>query len=151
AEASRDALAVADECGDPAAVVAALRARHTVCGAPDGVAERAELADRLLDLGREMKDTATQALARSWRIDLYFARGDLDRAAAELQDLEWTLGRSVGPLERWYLLRYQGTLAHARARFDDTHRCADDAFATAVKIRHPAAVPVRHALLWALA
>jgi DNA-binding CsgD family transcriptional regulator len=151
AEASRAALAVAADCGDPAAVVAALRARHTVCGGADGVAERAELADRLLDIGRESKDAATQALARSWRVDLCFANGDLDRAAAELQELRWTLGRSAGPLERWYLLRYEGALAHARARFDEARRCADDAFATAVKIRHPAAVPVRHALLWAVA
>ncbi len=151
AEASHAALAVADDCGDSAALVAALHARHTVCGTPDGIAERAELADRLLDLGRGMKDAATQVLARSWRIDLCFARGDLDRAAAELQDLQWTLGRSAGPLERWYLLRYQSALAHAQARFDDARRWADDAFATAAKIRHPAAVPVRHALLWALA
>jgi DNA-binding CsgD family transcriptional regulator len=150
ARASRAALAAADECADPAALAAALHARHTVCGAPDGIAERTDLADRLLDLGRETTDAATQALARSWRVDLCFARGDLDRAAAELHDLQWMLGRSAGPLERWYLLRYQGALAHARGRFDDARRCADEAFATAAKIRHPAAVPVRHALLWAL-
>jgi hypothetical protein len=36
ADASRAALAAARDCGDPGALVAALRARHTVCGGPDG-------------------------------------------------------------------------------------------------------------------
>src|SRR6266498_3029635 len=150
-DASREALTMAGECGEPAAVVAALQARQAVCGTPEAVAERVDLADRMLSIGRQAGDTAIQALARSWRVDLCFARGDLDRAAAESHELEWCYGASAGPLERWYLVRYQGALAHAQARFDAARACADEAYAIATRIRHPAAVPVRHALLWAIA
>jgi DNA-binding CsgD family transcriptional regulator len=150
-DASREALTMAGECGEPSVVVAALKARQAVRGTPEAVAERADLADRMLSIGRQSGDTAIQALARSWRVDLCFAHGHLDRAAAESQELEWCLGASAGPLERWYLLRYQGALAHAQARFDDARACADEAYTIATRIRHPAAVPVRHALLWAIA
>jgi DNA-binding CsgD family transcriptional regulator len=150
-DASRGALTMAGECGDPSAVVAALQARQAVCGTPEAVAERADVTERMLSMGQQSGDTAIQALARSWRVDLCFAGGHLDRAEAELQELEWCLGAAAGPLERWYLLRYQGALAHARARFDHARACADEAYAIAAKIRHPAAVPVRHALLWAIA
>jgi DNA-binding CsgD family transcriptional regulator len=149
-EASRDALTMAGECGESSAVVAALQARQAVCGTPEAVAERADLADRMLSIGQQVADRVIQALARSWRVDLCFARGHLDRAAAESQELEWCLGASAGPLDRWYLLRYQGALAHAQARFDDARVRADEAYAIAARFRHPAAVPVRHALLWAI-
>jgi len=46
---SRDALAVAGSAGDPVALVDALRARQLACCAPDGVAERAVLASRMLE------------------------------------------------------------------------------------------------------
>ena len=45
---SRDALAAAGSTGDPVALVGALRARQLACCAPDGVAERAALASRML-------------------------------------------------------------------------------------------------------
>jgi hypothetical protein len=122
ADASRAALAAARDCGDPGALVAALRARHTVCGGPDGGPERAELASRLLDISREANDPVTQALAQSWRVDLCFARGDLDGVAAQLQAVAWSHGRFAGPLERWYLLPYQGALAQAQGRFDEARR-----------------------------
>src|SRR5262249_45942735 len=107
--------------------------------------------ERMLSIGQQPGDKAIQALARSWRVDLCFAGGHLDRADAELQELEWCLGAAAGPMGRWDLLRYRGGLAHAPARFDDARGAADEAYAIAAKIRHPAAVPVRHALLWAIA
>ena len=45
---SRDALADAESTGDPVALVDALRARQLACCAPDGLAERTVLAERML-------------------------------------------------------------------------------------------------------
>jgi hypothetical protein len=54
---SRDALAAAGSAGNPVALVDALQARQLACCAPDGVAERAVLASRML----EAADTAGSA------------------------------------------------------------------------------------------
>lgn len=133
--------------GDPAATVAALRARHLHCGAPDRLAERTELAGQLLASARDSGDAELLATAHGWRIDNCFAAGDLAGVAAELQRFRWFSDRSGGPLARWALLRYEAALAQATGRFTEARRCADAAFAAVAALRYPSAVPVRHALL----
>lgn len=46
--ASVEGLALAERSGDPVAVAAALHARQLVCSGPDGLDERADLAERML-------------------------------------------------------------------------------------------------------
>ena len=59
---SRDALAAAGSARDPVALVDALRARQLACCAPEGVAERAVLASRML----EAADTAGSSWLEMW-------------------------------------------------------------------------------------
>jgi DNA-binding CsgD family transcriptional regulator len=125
--ASEQALEVADRCGDPAAVVAALRARQLVCTGPDGVAERARLADRMLAVGRDTADPVAQMWAHLWRIDVAFQRGDLAAVARELEPLGWCTEEVRGPLARWHLRQCQAVLAQAQARFGDARVLADQA------------------------
>lgn len=150
AAASRAAVDEADRCGDPAATVAALRARHLVRGGPEQLAERVDLADQLLASARDSGDAALLATAHGWRIDICFARGDLAGVAAELELFRWWSGQSGGPLMRWMLSRYEAALAQAQGRFAEARHCADTAFAAVAPLRYPAAVPVRHALLTAV-
>jgi len=127
--ASRQALAAANECGDQDAVTAALRARQLVCSGPDGVDERARLAERMFAIGRERRDPATQMWAHLWRIDVAFQRGDLPAAAQELELLSRCAQEVRGPVARWHLLQCRAVLAQAQARFADGRRLADQALA----------------------
>jgi DNA-binding CsgD family transcriptional regulator len=150
ANTSRQALVVAERCGEPDALIAALRARHIVCSGPSDVAERDELAGRLLQIGWDQESPATRMSAHWWRIDARFACGDLAGVAAELEQLAWCTAQVGGPVARWSLLRYQGALAQARGDFAAARRHADDAFAAIEPTQHPAALPIRLAILGAI-
>jgi DNA-binding CsgD family transcriptional regulator len=127
--ASAEALTVAQHCGDEAALVAALRARQLVCSRPDGVDERARLAEEMLALGRESRVPATRMWAHLWRIDVEFQRGDLAAVARELERLAWCAEEVRGPVARWHLLQCRAVLAQAQARFADARRLTDQALA----------------------
>lgn len=126
--ASEEALALAQSAGDQRALEAALRARRLACSGPDGLEERAALADRMLELGRSAADPHTQMWARLWHVDAAFERGDLVRVARELEALSWCVEQVGGPHARYELLKCRAVLAQAQARFDDAMRLADEAF-----------------------
>ena len=85
--ASEEALEIGERCADPAALMAALRARQLVCSSPEGLAERALLAEQMLTLGRSTGAPGTRMWAHLWRIDVAFQRGDLAAVARELESL----------------------------------------------------------------
>ncbi len=127
--ASAQALALADQRGDPAALGAALRARRMARSAPEGLDERERLAERMLALGRESADALTQLWGRLWRVDAAFERGDLARVAREVGALAACVEGVRGPQARFELLKCQAVLAQARAHYDDALRLAGEAFA----------------------
>lgn len=146
--AGREAVAVAEACADPDALVAALRARQMACSGPDGVEVRAALAARLLRFGPEGGDAAIWG--HLWRIDVCVERGELFDAAAEVDELEWCAGRLGDPAGRWHVLKVRAMLAQAHGRFADARRLAEEAFAAAPADGHAGAVGARLALLTAL-
>jgi len=127
--ASAEALALAQECGDPVALGAALRARRMACSAPEGLDERERLADRMFALGRDRADPLTQLRAHLWRIDAVFERGDLAHVTREVEALSSCVEQVGGPHARYELLRCQAVLAQAQGRYDDALRLAGKAFA----------------------
>ena len=144
--ASEQALALAEQSGDPLAVAAALRARQLVCSGPDGLDDRAQLADRMLALGRQTGQADVEVWARLWRIDASFERGDLGRVASEIDALARCVREIQGPRERFEVLRCQAALAQAQARFVDARRLADEAFAVMAPSGHPGPYAVRAAI-----
>ncbi len=148
--ASVEALALAEQSGEYAALVAAVHARQIVCSGPDGLEERAALAERLLALGREAADPTEQLWGHLWRFDVAFERGEFGRVAREVEDIAGLAQEVRGPLARWQLLRCRAMLAQAQARFDDARRLADEAYATVAPTGHPAAALIRGALLTAV-
>jgi DNA-binding CsgD family transcriptional regulator len=144
--ASEHALALAEQSGDPLAVAAALRARQLVCSGPDGLEDRARLADRMLELGRQTRQADVEVWARLWQIDALFERGDLGRVASEIDALARCVREIQGPRERFEVLRCQAALAQAQARFLDARRLADEAFAVMAPSGHPGPYAVRAAI-----
>ncbi|MDF2975386.1 MAG: transcriptional regulator, LuxR family [Actinomycetospora sp.] len=145
---SREALAVAEGCGDGPALVAALRARQMACSGPDGIEVRSAAAERLLALA-DAGDEA-RLWGHLWRIDVHVERGELFDAAAELDRLAWVAGRYGGPTARWHVLKVRAMLAQAHGRFDEARRLATEAFATAPATATGGAVGARLALLTAV-
>jgi DNA-binding CsgD family transcriptional regulator len=148
--ASEKALALAEECGDRKALVAALRARQLVCEGPDGLEERERLAERMLVLGRESQNPTEEMWARLWRVDAAFERGELVAAARELEALGPVTREVGGPWARWQLLRGEGVLAQAQARFGEARRLVAEAFDAIARTGHPFAALPRAGLLQAV-
>jgi DNA-binding CsgD family transcriptional regulator len=144
--ASEQALALAEQGGDPLAMAAALRARQLVCSGPDGLDDRAQLADRMLRLGRQTRQAGVEVWGRLWWIDASFERGDLGRVASEIDALARCVREIRGPRERFEVLRCQAALAQAQARFVDARRLADEAFAVMAPSGHPGPYAVRAAI-----
>ena len=145
--ASEAALALAEQCGDPAVVEAALRARQLTCAGPDAVDERSIIAERMLTLARETGSHSAGMWGHLWRIDVAFQRGDLGSVAQDLEAAARAAEQVRGPLARWQVLRSQGVLAQAQARFEDGQRLADKAFTTLAPTGHPSVPMMRSALL----
>ena len=122
------ALAVAESSGDLLALVDALRARQLACCAPEGAAERAVLAQRLLDAAASTGSAWVEMSGRLWRIDTLFETGQLRSIQHELTDLEICLERVRDPTGRWHLLHCSATLAQATGRFTEAERLAGEAF-----------------------
>jgi DNA-binding NarL/FixJ family response regulator len=136
---SRDALAVAGSAGDPVALVDALHARQLACCAPDGVAERAVLASRMLGAADTAGSAWLEMWGRLWRIDTLFETGQLRSVRPELADLEGCVERLPGPLARWHLLETSATLALATGRFTEAMQLAWQAFKVFSDMGHPVA------------
>ena len=139
AQVSRDALAVAGSAGDPMALVDALRARQLACCAPDGVAERAVLASRMLEAADAAGSAWLEMWGRLWRIDTLFETGQLRSVRRELADLESCVERLPGPLAQWHFVQTAATLALATGRFTEATRLAADAFKVFSDMGHPVA------------
>ena len=138
-EVSRDALDLAESTSDPAALVDALRARQLACCAPEGVAERASLATRMLEAADQIHSAWVEMWGRLWRIDTLFETGQLARISRELADLAICVERVHGHLARWHLLECSATLAHATGRFAEAVRLGGDAFKVISDMGHPLA------------
>ena len=114
---------------DPASVAAALRARQLVVSGPEGLEERATLADRMYAVGRDGRDPACRMWGHLWRIDVAFERGDLAAVSRELEPLAHCAAELRTPVARWHLLQARAVLAQAVGRFADARLLADRAVA----------------------
>ena len=138
-EVSRDALAVAEASGDPLALVDALRARQLACCAPEGAAERAALARRMLRAADTTGSAWVEMWARLWRVDTLFETGQLRSIQHELADLGICLERVRGPIGQWHLVLCTATLAQATGHFTEAMRLAREAFKLMSDMAHDAA------------
>ncbi|MBB3084062.1 ATP-binding protein [Geodermatophilus sabuli] len=127
--ASAHALAMADRSADPASLAAALRARQLVASGPEGMEERATLADRISAVGHEGQDSTLRMWGHLWRIDVAFERGDLAAVSRELEPLARCVADQRTPVARWHLLQTRAVLAQAVGRFADARLLADRAVA----------------------
>lgn len=133
------ALVLAETSGDPIALEAALAAHHMVRSGPDGLAEREDNADRMWALGARTGRAAACLSASEWRFDAASERGDLARAARELENIDRWAALVGGPMAQWRLLRCRAMLAQARGRYADAYRLGTQALGTLAATGFPPA------------
>lgn len=143
----QEALDLAEASGDPTALEAALTAHHMVRSGPDGLAEREANADRMWALGTHTGRAAACLSASEWRFDAASERGDLARAARELEAVGRWATLVGGPMAHWRLLRCRAMLAQARGRYADAYRLGAMALGTLAATGFPAAFMMWSGLL----
>lgn len=121
---SRRALEMAERCGDPKAIVAAVGARYIAAGGPGGVAERLRLGARMREIAAETGRLDAALWGHLWRIDAAFELGSIGAVDSEIAQLT-QLVRGMGwPLARWHLLRSRAARALLVGRFAEAQELA---------------------------
>lgn len=131
------ALAAADACGDPQAVLAAVHARADSLDAAAAPQERQELADRALRVAWAAGQPLARLWARVWRLDAAYQAGDLQAVEAELVHLGSLAADTGLPLARWHLLRAQACHAVLLGRLDEARSADAHAAELADRLQDP--------------
>ena len=134
-----EALAVAEACADPDAIVAALRANQLTHSGPEHAELRAELAARMTGLGERLGRPAVEMWGRLWTVDGCWERGDLAGVEAELARVRWCVAPQHSPLADWHLLVARAALAQARGELRTALELGRDALRLVAGTGHPAA------------
>ena len=101
------------------------------------IAERLDLAARMLEVASQMGSSWAEMWGRLWRIDTLLEGGQLQRVQRELIDLEGCIRRTGGPFGRWHLLEVSATVALATARYAEAIRLAEEGFQLTANISIP--------------
>ncbi|QUQ64721.1 BTAD domain-containing putative transcriptional regulator [Kutzneria sp. CA-103260] len=115
------AVAMAERLGDPATVIATLRARRHANSGPDGVHVRLAVGDRTVALAGE----PAALWGHLWRFDALMQLGRVHEAEVALDRFE--SARIELPLAQWYLALARASVLQGRGRFADAFACLDRA------------------------
>lgn len=146
---SADALALAERIGDPAALIAALRARHQALAGPGHAAERLRLGSRAIDLAGRGEPLAA-LWGRLWRIDTAFEMGDLVAVDQELAALARLTAELRFPLARWHLARLRAAREALVGRFAIAEEHARSARELSDELEDPSVAGLHYAFQLAL-
>jgi DNA-binding SARP family transcriptional activator/tetratricopeptide (TPR) repeat protein len=145
---SADAVAIAEELGEPDTLINALMARHVTLLHIEHVDERLELIERVLALrGRHR---ALSAEARQWRLYDLCQLGRLDDARAEELRLRQDSRELQQPLFQHVAVAWEGVFAELAGDVAETERLAEESFALGTRAQAYDARSIRAAKLFAL-
>ena len=147
-ELSADAVASAEELGEPNTLITALMARHVTLLHVEHVDERLELIERVLALrGRHR---ALSAEARQWRLYDLCELGRLDDARAEELRLRQDSRELRQPLFQHIAVAWEGVFAELAGDVAETERLTEESFALGTRAQAYDARSIRAAKLFAL-
>jgi DNA-binding CsgD family transcriptional regulator len=135
--ASGDAVDLAQRCGDPQALAAALRARQIALAGPDGLAERERVAERLIDLGGHGTNPDVELQGLLCLVDVCLERGELARAAGQLDRAQSCADEMGAPLSRYLVANARAHVTHALGHSVQARRIGAEAFGVGGWGDHP--------------
>ena len=139
-ELSRQALALAEEGSDPAALSDALHARQQILSLGNGLAERRLLIIRMVQLANTESRPDVMLWARIWQLQLALETGDTTELDAQLAAVELAVDRLGWPMGRWHLLRGKAARALLAGAFELAEQLALAARDVAERAEDPSAV-----------
>jgi DNA-binding CsgD family transcriptional regulator/tetratricopeptide (TPR) repeat protein len=110
-ELSAQALKLAEDSGDPDALLDGIHARHLTLCAPQYRAERVELAHRACELGETAAQPHAALWGHVWLVDAAFQIGDLAGVDYELNQIERFATARRHALAWWHLHRLRACRA----------------------------------------
>jgi len=119
------ALAMAEQTGDPVALIEAIHARHDAIDWPGGVQERLALSTRMRDLAVAADRPDAALWAHVWQMEAAFQTGAIADLDAGMVSLAALVDRMGWPLARWHLLRARASRAALAGRFTEALELAD--------------------------
>ena len=124
---SLQAVESARRSADPAALAAALSARHVALSHPEHTTARLQTATEMLELARRAGDRELALQARNWRVVDLFELGDGARVQAELDAYAALAAQVRLPSYSWYVPMWRATLAALAGRLDEGRELAERA------------------------
>jgi DNA-binding CsgD family transcriptional regulator len=128
---SREAMALAEQTGDPRAIAAAVHARHEALDPIAAAEEVLELGRRSCDLAAVSGRADAELWGRLWRLDGLLTLGDLPAFDTELPGLVALAERIGWPVARWHVLRARAARLLLAGRPAACRDVAEEAFALA--------------------
>ena len=142
AQASAEALRLAEACGDQLALLDALRARIGVLDRPDDVDERRRLGDLAIRTGISTGQRTAAVLGHTWRVDAAYQRVDLSAVDNDLARLGELATTSRHPLAQWQHLRVLAARSALSGRFDSARTQSVAAGRLATRMGDPFAASI---------
>ncbi len=134
AELAAAALAEAEACGDPQAILEAIAARHLAISIPHSVSERLELGRRAIELASSSDQPIAALWGRLWRLDAAFQLGNMAEVDRGLAALDRVARERSSALARWHHLRYSAVRGALLGEFDAARSVNDAARDLAIRM-----------------
>lgn len=144
---AREALDVAESCGDPVALAAALNARQLIPWGAASFDARLRTSDRLIELGLETGNGKAELWGHFWRVASLFEIGDIRRLELEVEAYATAAEKLHDPSARWRTAISRGVLAQLAGRFEECERHAAEVKATGMPSQGRVVMVMRAALL----
>ena len=128
---SEQALRLAEQCGDTAALLDAVRARLKLGFVGVDVEERLRLGALAIDLGGRGGQPLTALWGHKWRIEAALEVGTMAAVETELAAVKALAAQTRLPLLRWHELRLQASVEALYGRFDKACELNAEAFRVA--------------------
>jgi len=149
-ELSAAAVTLAQRTGDPAAILACLRARHLAVAGPDYSDERSRLGHQAVGLAARGLPVGAM-WGRIWRVDSAFELGGLAAVDSELLALKTVADSLHYPLAQWHLLRLRAAREALVGRFAAGEQHAAAALELADALQDPSLRTLHWAFLYSVA
>jgi len=136
---SSQAVTLAEQAGDTEALGAALIARQFTLRGPGFLEERLAAGRAVLGMSARLGDQDLLFRAHQWLVPDRFQSGALGEVAADVEQMAAIAEARRSPLQRWWVLIYQGLLAGFTGRDAEAETMAHDAAALGRRLGLPAA------------
>jgi DNA-binding CsgD family transcriptional regulator/tetratricopeptide (TPR) repeat protein len=137
--ASLEAVELGGQASDTEALGAALVARQFTLRGPDFLEERLRAGTAVLDIANRLGDQDLRFRAHQWLVPDRYQAGAVGLAKADVEQMAAIAEVRRNPLQRWWVLIYQGMLAIFAGRARQAEELADEAAALGRRLGQPAA------------